>query len=221
MNRGASHVGLVRWLILAAVLVVGIVDPDSATGGLASSGHVTYTFRGGAGNTTLDVSWRGGRYLIRSSSGEFLFSDFAVKNRIYVCAPSLRQLKAGAWPNKGGRLTICAQYRTTGNNLGLVEADNELAHYLAPRKNYLPKGLRIGQRTYGGVLSDCFVGSDAFEKNIEDTICVADVGSYMTYMDIPNARWTAVKSRPVDPTQLALPKRARVLSLGQSAKIVP
>jgi hypothetical protein len=210
----------VRQWILAAALVAVVWLPASAAAGWAHSGHVTYTFVGGAGNTTLDVSWSGGRYLIRSDSGEFLFADFAIRNRIYVCAPSLQKLKTGAWPNHGP-LRVCAQYRTTGNNIGLIEADNELAHYFDPRKNYLPKGLRIAQRTYVGVVSDCYAGGDSREKTRDDTVCVAHVGNYLTYMDIPNARWTAVKSRPVDQTQLALPKGVKVLSLSQSATIIP
>jgi hypothetical protein len=208
-------------LVFGATVLGFSVLPGSAASGWKYSGHVTYSFVGGSGNRNIDVSWRGRKYLIRSSVGEFLFIDLEIRNRIYVCAPTLQQLKKGAWPNNGGTLKFCTQYRTTGNNEGVTEADNELGHYFSPVKNYLPHPQRAGAGTYAGVRSDCFTGKDAYANGVTDTLCVAHSGNYLTYMKIPNARWTATKAGTVNASQLVLPRGVNILSLGDSAKIIP
>lgn len=212
---------------LSSALLLGLISLVLATGAgfaatdYAYSGRVVYTFVGGAGNAEIQVSWRGGKYLVRSTRGEFLFADFEARHRIYVCAPTLNKLKTGAWPNDGSALKICAQYRVTGNNFGLIEADNELAHYFSAKKTYLPKGVLIAPRTYAGAKSSCYTGGDPRQKTRDNTICLAQRGGYTTFMDIPNARWTATEVGHVDPMQLALPYGAKVLSLARSALIIP
>jgi hypothetical protein len=210
--------------MLALAVVVGLVGVSSSSAAhdySAPSGHVTYRFIGASGNRRIDVSWSARRYLIRSSVGEWLLSDYGPRNRIFVCAPTLKELKAGGWPNAGGALKFCAQYPGTGNNFGLTESVEELAHYFDPRKNYSPAALPIARRSYAGVLANCYRGTDKIDKTSTDTICEARPGGYMTFMKTPKAQWTAIKAVPVDRTQLTVPRGAQLLSLSESAKIIP